>query len=315
MRHPRPDDAGHARAYAPAYARTNSRARTSAATALLATLLTGTLGCSPGPIAAGATPAGSATSTASTAAMAATASTPVGAPRAGTAATPANSSASAGSSPSSPASTSSSPGSPTPSPTAAAPDVPPLSAAAQAAGLVDVRTVVPDAVIDLRYATTNNITGVQIYPTGARCLVHASMIDGLTAAARVLRTTGSVLVFWDCYRPHDAQIRLWNVVPDPAWVARPGPSATSHEAGRSVDVTLADAATGTYCDMGTGFDDFSPKATAYATAGLSAAQSADRARLRAAMAAGGLPIYSGEWWHFNGPGSGTPRPHLGVPVA
>jgi D-alanyl-D-alanine dipeptidase len=31
--------------------------------------------------------------------------------------------------------------------------VPPVSAAARRAGLVDVRTVVPDAIVDLRYAT------------------------------------------------------------------------------------------------------------------------------------------------------------------
>lgn len=60
-------------------------------------------------------------------------------------------------------------------PASADPDIPPVSEAARAAGLVDVRTVVPDAVIDLRYATTNNFTGVQLYPAGARCLVHESM--------------------------------------------------------------------------------------------------------------------------------------------
>ena len=49
------------------------------------------------------------------------------------------------------------------------------------------------------------------------------------------------LVFWDCYRPHDVQVRMFEAVPDPNWVARPGPYARSHEAGRSVDVTIANA--------------------------------------------------------------------------
>src|ERR1700735_3417707 len=44
------------------------------------------------------------------------------------------------------------------------PDVPPVSDAAHAAGFVDVRTVVPDAVVDLRYATANNFTHTQLYP-------------------------------------------------------------------------------------------------------------------------------------------------------
>jgi D-alanyl-D-alanine dipeptidase len=79
-----------------------------------------------------------------------------------------------------------------------------------------------------------------------------------------------------------------------------------------VDVTLA--AGGRLVDMGTDFDDFSPRATAYATNGVSGPAQANRAVLRNAMAAGGLVVYSGEWWHFDGPGAGEPRPILDVPV-
>ena len=42
----------------------------------------------------------------------------------------------------------------------AAAEPPPVSPQARAAGMVDVRTVVPDAVIDLRYATADNFVGV-----------------------------------------------------------------------------------------------------------------------------------------------------------
>jgi D-alanyl-D-alanine dipeptidase len=196
-------------------------------------------------------------------------------------------------------------------------DVPPLSAAARAAGFVDVRSVVPNALIDLRYATSNNFTHVQLYPADARCLVHESMAPGLAAAAKALAGQGNVLVFWDCYRPHDVQVKMFQVVPNPAWVAKPGSYAKSHEAGRSVDVTLADPAEQCpHClvDMGTDFDDFSPRATAFATDGVSATEQANRARLRDAMSAGGLSAYSGEWWHFDGPGAGAQRPILDVPV-
>jgi zinc D-Ala-D-Ala dipeptidase len=203
-------------------------------------------------------------------------------------------------------------------------DVPPLSAAARSAGFVDVRSVVPSAVIDLRYATANNFTGTPLYPPDARCLVHESMAPGLAAAEKALASHGEVLVFWDCYRPHDVQVKMFNVVPNPAWVAKPGSSARSHEAGRSVDVTIASAqqpcptarqlAGRCLADMGTDFDDFSPRALAFATDGVSADQQANRARLRDAMSAGGLSVYSGEWWHFDGPGAGVGRPILDVPV-
>ena len=203
-------------------------------------------------------------------------------------------------------------------------DVPPLSPEARTAGFVDARSVVPSAVIDLRYATPNNFTGMTLYPADARCLVHESMAPGLAAGAKALASHGEVLVFWDCYRPHDVQVKMFNVVPNPAWVAKPGPYARSHEAGRSVDATIASAqqqcpparqlAGLCLADMGTDFDDFSPRATAFATDGVRADEQANRARLRNAMSAGGLSVYSGEWWHFDGPGAGVQRPILNVPV-
>ena len=32
------------------------------------------------------------------------------------------------------------------------------------------------------------------------------------------------------------------------------------------------------------------------------------------MSAGGLKVYSGEWWHFDAPGAYVERPILDVPV-
>ncbi len=190
--------------------------------------------------------------------------------------------------------------------------VPPVSPQAAAAGLIDVRSVVPDAIVNLRYATSDNFVGVPLYPPGARCLVHESMGPGLATAAAALRAKGLTLVFWDCYRPHEVQVRMFEAVPNPAWVARPTEFARSHEAGRSVDVTMA--AGGVPVDMGTDFDTFTAAAEAYATDGVTSQQQGNRAVLRNAMAKGGIAGYSGEWWHFDGPGAGQPRPILDVPV-
>jgi D-alanyl-D-alanine dipeptidase len=206
------------------------------------------------------------------------------------------------------------------------PTVAPVSAKARAAGLIDVRMVVPDAIIDLRYATVDNFTKVRLYPVGARCLVHRSMGRGLTIAANRLRPEGFRIVFWDCYRPHSVQVRMFRIVPNPNWVAKPGPYAYSHEAARSVDITLAYASAGQVCaaaqrvqhlcllDMGTGFDNFTPRAYAFATAGVSRTAQAHRATLRTAMNAGGVTVYVGEWWHFDGPGADVRRPILDVPL-
>lgn len=179
-------------------------------------------------------------------------------------------------------------------------------------GFVDVRTVVPDAIIDLRYATADNFVGKPLYPADARCLVHGSMADGLAAAAAALRPKGEVLVFWDCYRPHDVQVRMFDAVPNPDWVAKPGDYSRSHEAGRSVDVTIAGQQG--QVDMGTDFDDFTQRGKAFATDGVSLQEQANRERLRSSMAAGGLTPYDGEWWHFNGPDADVHRPIINVPV-
>jgi D-alanyl-D-alanine dipeptidase len=193
-------------------------------------------------------------------------------------------------------------------------------------GLIDVRTVVPDAIIDMRYATSDNFTGVRLYPADARCLVHSSLAPGLRVAAGRLRAQGLVLVFWDCYRPHAVQVKMYQVVSNPDWVAKPGPYSRSHETGRSVDITVARAATTGACasaqqtqghcrlDMGTGFDDFTARAHAFATTGVTPAQQADRTVLRSAMTAGGLTVYTGEWWHFDGPGATVHYPIVNVPV-
>jgi zinc D-Ala-D-Ala dipeptidase len=182
------------------------------------------------------------------------------------------------------------------------------------AGFVDIHSVIPDAVVDLNYATADNFVGKPLYPADARCLVHESLAPGLAKAAEVFRARGAKMVFWDCYRPHAVQVELFEAVPDSNWVARPGSTARSHESGRSVDVTLADGHYGWLIDMGTGFDDFSAKAKAFATDGLTAEQQANRKWLRDGMAAGGLSVYSGEWWHFDGPDADVGRPILDVPL-
>jgi D-alanyl-D-alanine dipeptidase len=185
---------------------------------------------------------------------------------------------------------------------------------AEQAGFVDIRSVIPDAIVDLKYATPDNFVGKPLFPADARCLVDGSLAPGLAKAAEVFRARGAKLVFWDCYRPHAVQVELFTDTPDPNWVARPGTTARSHESGRSVDVSLVDGHYGWPIDMGTGFDDFSAKAKAFATDGVTPEQQANRKWLRDGMSAGGLSVYSGEWWHFDGPGADVGQPILDVPL-
>ncbi len=100
------------------------------------------------------------------------------------------------------------------------------------AGLVDVRSVVPDAVIDLRYATSDNFVGQRLYPSGAPCLVHESMAPGLAAAAAALRPqTPGVLGLLSAARGAGARCSRWCPTPT-GWPGRPPTPAATRPAGR-----------------------------------------------------------------------------------
>ena len=100
----------------------------------------------------------------------------------------------------------------------------PVSPQAQAAGLIDVRTVVPDAIVDPALRDPEQLRRRRAVPARCRCLVHESLAPGLAIAASELRAKGLTLVFWDCYRPHEVQVRMFEEVPTRA--GSPGPAIT-----------------------------------------------------------------------------------------
>jgi len=166
--------------------------------------------------------------------------------------------------------------------------------------LADVATFVPDAVLDLRYATDDNFLGRKVYPA-ARCLLRRDVAERLARAADRLRADGFRLRLWDCYRPRSVQWQMWRLVPDPRYVADPR-KGSNHNRGAAVDLSLA-TAEGREVEMPTGFDAFEPRAHADAEQGVSAAARRNRARLRQAMEAAGFRVMPTEWWHFDGPGA------------
>ncbi len=174
-----------------------------------------------------------------------------------------------------------------------------LLAAVPAQPLVDVSRAVPDAVIELRYATTANLLGRAVYPPDARCLLLAPVAERLARAAARLRPAGLRLRVWDCYRPIGVQRELWRRAPRRGFVANPAKGSNHNRAG-AVDVGLA-AADGGEVELPTGFDALEPRARADATRGVTAAARRNRDRLRAAMEAEGFRVNRMEWWHFDAP--------------
>lgn len=174
-------------------------------------------------------------------------------------------------------------------------------AVARDGDLIDVAAVIPDAVLDLRYATADNFLGMKVYPV-ARCKLRRAVAARLARAARALRSQGRRLLLWDCYRPSSIQQLMWDRVPDPRYVADPR-YGSKHGRGAAVDVALADK-TGAPVALPTKFDDFTEAAHRDRALAADAGDSAAEARrLERAMVGAGWKPLATEWWHFDAPDS------------
>jgi D-alanyl-D-alanine dipeptidase len=162
--------------------------------------------------------------------------------------------------------------------------------------LVDVAPLVPDAIVDMRYATADNFTGKQLYPV-ARCKLRRSVAVRLVEAVQALRREHRRLVLWDCYRPSSIQELMWKLVPDERYVANPR-KGSRHGRGAAVDVALADEG-GRLLVMPTAFDEFS--AAAHRDRALASEKGAEARLLDTAMTAAGWVGLPTEWWHFDAP--------------
>ena len=178
------------------------------------------------------------------------------------------------------------------------PDAPPLPEPApepEPGDFVRVTDYLPEIRVDLRYAGEDNFTGQVIYSFSGAYLRYGTL-EKLSAAQETLAEAGYGLLLWDAFRPTAAQFRLWEVCPDPAYVANPQRGFSSHSRGNTVDLTLV-TLEGETVEMPTGFDDFSPLADRdYSDVPETAA--ANARLLESAMTAAGFRPYQGEWWHF-----------------
>jgi D-alanyl-D-alanine dipeptidase len=164
--------------------------------------------------------------------------------------------------------------------------------------LVEVSFAVPDAVVDLRYATADNFMRRRVYPTASRCLLLAPAAARLAQASERLRAVGFRLKVYDAYRPLSVQWELWKVAPRVGFVANPR-TGSHHNRGAAVDVTLVTLDGGTV-EMPTDYDAFT-KAAHHAYAGGTERSRRHRGVLRQAMEAEGFRRNPMEWWHYELP--------------
>lgn len=153
----------------------------------------------------------------------------------------------------------------------------------------------PDFEYDLRYATENNFLNAQVYEC-AECYTRVKTAKALIAANQEFLSKGVRIKFFDCYRPNSVQYKMWEIVPNPQYVANPI-KGSIHNRGGAVDITLVDLE-GTELDMGTDFDYFGKRAY-HDNYDLPDNILKNRKLLKEVMEKHGFWSIRTEWWHYN----------------
>lgn len=161
--------------------------------------------------------------------------------------------------------------------------------------LVEIGAVDSTIQIDLKYASSDNLTGRVLYPVGFKAKLRRGVALELKAAQEALRPLGVGLKVWDAYRPLAVQKALFDVINNPSYVAVPGGLAM-HNRGVAVDVTLVDTS-GRDLPMPTAFDVMG-HAASYFYEGGNPVVLKNLTLLQRVMKQAGFYACRTEWWHF-----------------
>ena len=119
--------------------------------------------------------------------------------------------------------------------------------------LVDLEKFIPNLVLDIRYATTNNFTGTQIYNM-AKAYARQPVASALKKAQQEFNKLGYGIKVYDGYRPYSATVKFYEIMKgDTVYVASPY-KGSKHNRGCAVDITLVDLKTKQELEMPTDWD-------------------------------------------------------------
>ena len=161
--------------------------------------------------------------------------------------------------------------------------------------LVLVNSVYNDFIIDLKYATKDNVTGEVLYGNNLLYL-QKNTLSKLIDANEELMSKGYRLKIWDGYRPISVQRKLWAKMPNSNFIANPFTTASNHNRGSGVDVTLVKL-DGSDVKMPTSFDNFTSKS--FRGSSWSAEEIKNVQILTDAMSNNGFNYIDSEWWHYD----------------
>ncbi|MBC7875267.1 MAG: M15 family metallopeptidase [Ferruginibacter sp.] len=169
--------------------------------------------------------------------------------------------------------------------------------------MVELKSLVPGIVYDLRYATVNNFMRRLMYPAGTTsAFLRLPAVKSLQKVQQELNSKGLGLKIYDAYRPYSVTVKFWELVKDERYVANPS-KGSGHNRGIAVDLTIINLSTGKELNMGTGFDNFTDSAH-HSFSGLPEESLQNRVLLKSTMDKNGFKAYSEEWWHYSLPDAG-----------
>ena len=201
-----------------------------------------------------------------------------------------------------------------------------------AGGFVNLKDVIPEAQIEIRYATSHNFVGdiINGYEEGI-CLMTKEAAAALMNANNALKEQGYTIKIYDAYRPQSAVDHFvsWsNDYSDQRMKSEFYPELdksvlfsngyiaaySGHSHGSTIDLTLVDLRTGEEVDMGGTFDYFGTLSHPDYT-GITSQQYENRMTLRSAMINNGFSPLSTEWWHFTLNNDPYPNTYFNFPVS
>lgn len=164
--------------------------------------------------------------------------------------------------------------------------------------LVELKSLEPSILYDIRYAGDRNFMGTPFY-TSSHAYLQRPAAEAVVRAHRKLADKGYGLLIHDAYRPWFVTKMFWDGTPENLhdFVADPE-KGSRHNRGCAVDLTLYDLKTQQPVETVAGYDEFSPRSYPLYPGGTSQ-QRWFRRLLRNAMEEEGFTIYEFEWWHFD----------------
>lgn len=180
--------------------------------------------------------------------------------------------------------------------------------------MTELKSVIPNIVYDLRYASDRNFMRRNMYPSRTNyTFLRLPVAKALAEVQKELNEKGMGLKIYDAYRPYAVTEKFWELVLDEKYVADPK-KGSGHNRGIAVDLTIVYTHNGKELQMPTYFDNFSDTAHhSFMNLPFDALQ--NRKLLRDVMEKHGFKMFDTEWWHYSWPDDKNYFDVLDIPFA